>query len=275
MGFPESERAEPAPLAPGGREPAGRWVTFGGEDARWVGGPEGAGPLWEGAAAGEDALTVSTGRSDCSDRRSGATTLALLDSPVGLAGLLEPPAPGNPTEGVGVGAGEDVGGAEDGGAGDGVGAVRRDSAGDAIGGRGVPGRGGGMDGFSGAEGRPAESWERGAGPEPGRPGICGSSLRLDTTLWSGRAPWTEWRGASAGGRAGAEPRCAEPRVSVAATGPSGGCTARRIPRASTFLRTRSACASSTLEEWLLTPMPSANAVSRASLLVSPSSRANS
>ncbi len=210
-------------------------------------------------------MTVSTGRPDCSDRRSGTTTSALLDSPVGPDGLLEPPAPGNPTEGADVGAGDGVE----------VDAVRRDSAGDPIGGRGAPGRGGGMDGFSGAEARPTESWERGAGPEPGRPGICGSSLRLDTTLWSGRAPWTEGRAASAGGRAGAEPRCAEPRVSETATGPSGGCTARRIPRASTFLRTRSACASSTLEEWLLTPMPSANAVSRASLLVSPNSRANS
>jgi len=56
---------------------------------------------------------------------------------------------------------------------------------------------------------------------------------------------------------------------------SSGCTSRLSPSRSAFLRTRSACASSMLEEWLLTPMPSASQRSSVSLLVSPSSRASS
>lgn len=58
-------------------------------------------------------------------------------------------------------------------------------------------------------------------------------------------------------------------------GASSGCTDRRRPSASAFLRTRSACASSIEEEWLFTPMPRARQRSRASLFVSPSSRPNS
>src|SRR5258706_11992456 len=57
-------------------------------------------------------------------------------------------------------------------------------------------------------------------------------------------------------------------------GSSGWCS-RTSPSRSAPRRTRSACASSMLEEWLFTPMPSARQRSRASLLVSPSSFASS
>ena len=55
---------------------------------------------------------------------------------------------------------------------------------------------------------------------------------------------------------------------------SGGCV-RFSPSRSALRRTRSACASSMLEEWLVTPMPIDRASSRPSLLVRPSSRASS
>ncbi len=56
---------------------------------------------------------------------------------------------------------------------------------------------------------------------------------------------------------------------------SGGCSARTRPSRSALRRTRSACASTMLEEWLLTPIPSDSARSRVSLLVRPNSRASS
>jgi len=52
-------------------------------------------------------------------------------------------------------------------------------------------------------------------------------------------------------------------------------TGRRKPSRSALRRTRSACWSSMLEEWLLTPIPSDMHRSRASLLVRPSSRPSS
>jgi hypothetical protein len=66
-------------------------------------------------------------------------------------------------------------------------------------------------------------------------------------------------------------------VSFWAGSPPEDCCAgaRRSPAASTRRRTRSACASSMLEEWLRTPMPSWRQSSNASLLVSPSSAASS
>jgi len=64
-------------------------------------------------------------------------------------------------------------------------------------------------------------------------------------------------------------------LGLTGAGGSSGATGRRRPSASALRRTRSACASSMLEEWLLTPMPSDNASSRASLFSSPSSRASS
>ena len=56
---------------------------------------------------------------------------------------------------------------------------------------------------------------------------------------------------------------------------SSGCTSRLRPSRSALRRARSACASSILEEWLFTPMPSTEQRSSISLLVSPSSRASS
>lgn len=56
---------------------------------------------------------------------------------------------------------------------------------------------------------------------------------------------------------------------------SGGCCERLRPSRSALRRTRSACASSMLEEWLETPIPIAKQRSRPSLLVRPSSRASS
>lgn len=56
---------------------------------------------------------------------------------------------------------------------------------------------------------------------------------------------------------------------------AAGCSSRIRPSRSAFRRTRSACASSTLEEWLLAPIPSASHRLRVSLLVSPSSLASS
>jgi hypothetical protein len=59
------------------------------------------------------------------------------------------------------------------------------------------------------------------------------------------------------------------------TGGSSGCTSRTRPSRSALRRTRSACASTMLEEWLLTPIPSALQRSSVSLFVSPSSLASS
>jgi len=56
---------------------------------------------------------------------------------------------------------------------------------------------------------------------------------------------------------------------------SSGWTGRRKPSASAFRRTRSACASSIEDEWLLTPIPRERASSSPSLLVRPSSLASS
>ena len=56
---------------------------------------------------------------------------------------------------------------------------------------------------------------------------------------------------------------------------SSGWTGRRNPSASAFRRTRSACASSMEDEWLLTPIPRERASSSPSLLVRPSSLASS
>jgi hypothetical protein len=56
---------------------------------------------------------------------------------------------------------------------------------------------------------------------------------------------------------------------------SSGWTGRRRPSASALRRTRSACASSIEDEWLLTPIPRDRASSSPSLLVRPSSLASS
>jgi len=93
-------------------------------------------------------------------------------------------------------------------------------------------------------------------------------------------------GAGAGGRAPgrasagvltatAAPAAALPPAEGAVAACSSGWTARRNPSRSALRRARSACASSIEDEWLLTPIPRSTQRSRASLLVSPSSRASS
>lgn len=56
---------------------------------------------------------------------------------------------------------------------------------------------------------------------------------------------------------------------------SSGGVSRIRPSRSALRRTRSACASTMLDEWLFAPIPSASQSSRVSALLSPSSRANS
>jgi hypothetical protein len=62
---------------------------------------------------------------------------------------------------------------------------------------------------------------------------------------------------------------------AAALAGSSGWTSRRSPSALALRRTRSACASSIEDEWLLMPMPSETARSTVSLFVIPSSLASS
>ena len=69
------------------------------------------------------------------------------------------------------------------------------------------------------------------------------------------------------------PAVLAPAVTVPAG--SSASTGRRRPSRSALRRARSAWASSMLEEWLFTPMPSDAQRSSASLLLSPSSRASS
>ena len=64
-------------------------------------------------------------------------------------------------------------------------------------------------------------------------------------------------------------------VFLAGASGSSGWTSRTSPSRSALRRTRSAWASTTLEEWLFTPIPSATHRSKVSLFVRPSSRASS
>jgi len=96
---------------------------------------------------------------------------------------------------------------------------------------------------------------------------------------SARVTWDLAGGASSVSRELVAPDLAgaadEGLTSGAALGGSGGCWERFRPSRSALRRTRSACASSMLEEWLETPIPIAKQRSRPSLLVRPSSRASS
>ncbi len=80
--------------------------------------------------------------------------------------------------------------------------------------------------------------------------------------------------AAAGSAATGAAPVALPLVTLTGLG-SSGCSARTSPSRWALRRTRSACASSMLDEWLLTPIPRSMERSRASLLVRPSSRASS
>jgi hypothetical protein len=85
------------------------------------------------------------------------------------------------------------------------------------------------------------------------------------------------RGLGTPSRGVVEPEPSGPRAGAAATeaGASSGWCSRLRPSRSALRRTRSAWASSMLEEWLVTPMPIARQSSRPSLLVRPSSFASS
>jgi hypothetical protein len=105
-------------------------------------------------------------------------------------------------------------------------------------------------------------------------GSAGRAVETSTGSW----------GLDTAGAAGAPPAVA-PSATAGdgpATAGSGflapgslGDTSRRSPSRSALRRTRSAWASSMLDEWLLTPIPSASQRSSVSLLVSPSSRPSS
>ena len=116
---------------------------------------------------------------------------------------------------------------------------------------------GGVDGASGiGAGGPSLPTEAGAGPSDGvRSDRSASPLASAATFFA--AAFLVAAAFLAGGAG------------------SSGCTGRRRPSRSAFLRARSACASSMDEEWLLTPIPRDRHRSSASLLVSPSSCASS
>ena len=162
-------------------------------------------------------------------------------------------------------------------------------------GRGAPGRASGPD----AAGRTSEPGS-GRTPEVGAPGRA-SDPDVAGRGGGGMGRWERGGGGGAAGRGGtgrSEPPgrcggvCTGPpedslwlrmgremdsgcRARLSGAASSGGCAGRRRPAASARRRILSACASSMLEEWLFTPMPSSRAKSRASLLLSPSSRASS
>src|SRR5262249_24412158 len=116
------------------------------------------------------------------------------------------------------------------------------------GGRGGGGGGGPRGGVRGPAGPCGGMGWGGAGG-----GVVARGWRLDTT----RLPWEGGAGAS-GGAAGASLAAAagaawpSPAAWLSPAGASGS-TGRRRPSWSALRRTRSACCSSMLEEWLLTP----------------------
>ena len=130
-----------------------------------------------------------------------------------------------------------------------------------------------------------------AGASTGRGGafLTGAALGAaeldadDTVFLAGAEAATGAEAAAAAGAvaaddAGAEDTARADLVTLAAFfagAGSSGWTGRRNPSASAFRRTRSACASSIEDEWLLTPIPRERASSSPSLLVRPSSLASS
>ena len=149
------------------------------------------------------------------------------------------------------------------------------------------GRGGGRAGGSGTGGG-AGATGRADRSSSIRRGGAGRSLPLEVTTRAGAAGGADGPRGGGGldgapgrglrGRRRAEPRRPGRRPpsspSSRASG-SSGWTSRTIPSRSALRRTRSACASSMLEECVLTPIPSVSQRSSVSLLVRPSSLASS
>jgi hypothetical protein len=170
-------------------------------------------------------------------------------------------------------------------------------------GRGMPRGGGGMGGaLRGAPNGVAGAGRDGPGSRGGRSaagrgaagsviaGVTGAVTGSGCAVSSGGASIDVAAGTSAGtslvrvgalvptvtgasGSALSPGRPLRPRTLVSAG--SSGCLSRRSPSRSAFRRTRSAWASSMLDEWLVTPMPRSRQRSSASLLVRPSSRPSS
>jgi len=115
---------------------------------------------------------------------------------------------------------------------------------------------------------------------PGRSvgaGVTGAGMAAAGTSGAGAgagAPPAPSSGAGAATAVSGGAALVERARLFASFGSSGWCS-RMSPSRAALRRTRSACASSMLDEWLLTPMPSASDRSRASLFVRPSSRASS
>ena len=99
-------------------------------------------------------------------------------------------------------------------------------------------------------------------------------LDEEATAFLGAAAGPPAAAAGAGTADGAEADVVALVAFLAGAG-SSGWTGRRKPSASALRRTRSACASSMEDEWLLTPIPRERASSSPSLLVRPSSLASS
>ncbi len=103
---------------------------------------------------------------------------------------------------------------------------------------------------------------------------AGVSAAGAASLAVGAAPGASAAGSAFGAASAASAVALVALAGFSALGGSGSAS-RISPSRSAFRRTRSACASSMLEEWLLAPIPSASQRSRVSLLESPSSLASS
>ncbi len=221
---------------------------------RDMGGPGGGPP---GAPAGGRAPSGTEGRAGGAPV-GGAMRAAGCSTPGrggrgGSAGLLEMTRPpmggrGASTSGAGVGADAGAGASEDAGVGAGAsatGAAAGAAAGVAAGASAASATAGAGAGASATTGAGASADAAGAASTAA--GAASDSDVADAFL---AAPFLTGLGSS-------------------------GCWSRVSPSRSALRRTRSACASMMLDEWLLTPMPSASHRSRVSLLVIPSSLASS
>jgi hypothetical protein len=134
--------------------------------------------------------------------------------------------------------------------------------------------GGAGRGGSGGAGRPEAAGRGGAGR--GGAGSAGAGRRRPSSSVADRLVMRRRGGPAWGAGSGAGGLRGGSGLAASCLGGSGSAWAgRRRPCWSARRLTRSAWASSILEEWLFTPIPRALHSSRASLLVSPSSRASS